>query len=83
VAGHRVPPHWNASRALRATAALDLDLAVIDLIEGPDGPVVIEVNGGISSWERLEGTEHDRTESGITRRIADHLTGLLGPSPGR
>jgi len=62
---------------LRAMSALVLDLAVIDLVEGPDGPVIIEVNSGISSWERLEGTEHDRTESGITRRIADHLSGLL------
>lgn len=36
--------------ALSAVSALGLDYAPIDLIEGPDGPIIIEVNSALSIW---------------------------------
>ncbi|UQS25346.1 hypothetical protein L1857_22315 [Amycolatopsis thermalba] len=63
--------------SVRAVAALGLDLASIDLVEGPDGPVVIEVNEGISTWRRIEESYGGLTSAGMTRVIADHLAGLL------
>jgi tetrahydromethanopterin:alpha-L-glutamate ligase len=62
--------------ALGATAALGLHIAVLDLLEGPDGPVIIEVNCSGSVWSRIEGTEMDLTEHGMTSLIADHLAAL-------
>ncbi|MFC8565273.1 RimK family alpha-L-glutamate ligase [Streptomyces sp. NPDC057245] len=56
--------------ALAATAALGLDVATVDLVEGPDGPVVIEVNPTATLWRPLEGTDFDLTEDGITREHA-------------
>ncbi|MEB8804776.1 ATP-grasp domain-containing protein [Bacillus cereus] len=38
------------SIALKAVEVLGLDYAPIDLVEGEDGPVVIEVNSAISIW---------------------------------
>lgn len=64
--------------ALRATEELGFDVASLDLVEGPQGDVVIEVNPTISRWLPIEQTEHDRTPKGITIGFADLLAGLLG-----
>ncbi|MFJ6381000.1 RimK family alpha-L-glutamate ligase [Kitasatospora sp. NPDC092039] len=59
--------------ALRAVAVLGFDVASLDLLEGPDGPVVVEVNPSVSAWASVERTEYDRTPDGITRAYADLL----------
>ncbi len=53
-----------------AAAALGLDYAGIDLVDGPDGPTVIEVNGNPSWRGILEATGLDMAEA-----IADHVLG--------
>ncbi|MER8072991.1 hypothetical protein ABTZ59_32425 [Streptomyces sp. NPDC094034] len=63
--------------ALTATRALELDIATIDLVEGPDGPVVIEVNPTATLWRTLEGTDFDLTEKGITEAHADVVTAAV------
>ncbi|OPC77026.1 hypothetical protein B4N89_41360 [Embleya scabrispora] len=84
---HPLYPHgWAAAElppgaeelALRATRTLGLDVASLDLLEGPDGPVIIEVNPSLSAWSSIERTEHDRSPHGITHAYADLLCDLLG-----
>lgn len=53
-----------------AAAALGLDYAGIDLVDGPGGPTVIEVNGNPSWGGILEATGLDMAEA-----IADHVLG--------
>lgn len=53
-----------------AAAALGLDYAGIDLVDGPGGPTVIEVNGNPSWQGMLEATGLDMAEA-----IADHVLG--------
>ncbi|MFI5690839.1 RimK family alpha-L-glutamate ligase [Kribbella sp. NPDC051586] len=61
---------------LGAVVALGLDSAVIDLVESPSGPVIIEVNEGLTVWRTVEGTEHDRTPHGFTALVTDQLEAL-------
>ncbi|MCX4791876.1 hypothetical protein OG369_39140 [Streptomyces sp. NBC_01221] len=64
---------------LHATSALGLDLATVDVVEGPDGPVVIEVNPTITLWRTLEGSEFDRSPAGITTAHADVVARVMAP----
>jgi tetrahydromethanopterin:alpha-L-glutamate ligase len=59
-----------ASVAESAAAALGLDYAGVDLVAGPDGPVVLEVNGNPSWQGILEATGLDMAEV-----IAEHVLG--------
>lgn len=59
-----------ASVAEGAAAALGLDYAGVDLVPGPDGPVVLEVNGNPSWQGILEATGLDMAEE-----IAEHVLG--------
>jgi ribosomal protein S6--L-glutamate ligase len=64
--------------AERAAAVLGLDYAGVDLIEGPDGPTVIEVNGN-PSWRAIyQATGEDMAEA-----IASHVVGLARARAGR
>ncbi|MDX6260000.1 MAG: tetrahydromethanopterin:alpha-L-glutamate ligase [Kribbellaceae bacterium] len=69
-----------AGIATAALRCLDLDFAVIDLVEGPSGPVIIEVNEGLSTWSTIQGTELDLTAGGHTVAVADELERMLSES---
>jgi tetrahydromethanopterin:alpha-L-glutamate ligase len=62
---------------VRSVRALGLDMATIDVVEGPEGPVVIEVNPTVSRWEPVEGTELDLTPRGITAAQVELIARLL------
>jgi ribosomal protein S6--L-glutamate ligase len=57
-----------AGVAEAAAGALGLDYAGVDLVAGPDGPVVLEVNGNPSWQGILEATGLDMAEA-----IAEHV----------
>ncbi len=59
-----------ASVAEAAATALGLDYAGVDLVSGPDGPSVLEVNGNPSWQGILEATGLDMAEV-----IAEHVLG--------
>ncbi|HEY6100470.1 MAG TPA: RimK family alpha-L-glutamate ligase [Anaeromyxobacter sp.] len=59
-----------SSLAESATVALGLDYAGVDLVMGPEGPVVLEVNGNPSWHGILEATGLDMAEV-----IAEHVLG--------
>ncbi|MGH3632567.1 MAG: ATP-grasp domain-containing protein [Mycobacterium sp.] len=60
-----------------ALAALDLDFAIIEMVEGSSGPVLIEVNEGLPVYRNIENTEYDLTPHGYTMLIADQLEKLI------
>jgi len=63
--------------AHRAVDALGLNFATIDLVESAEGPVVIEVNDGLSAFRSIDGTEYDLTPRGHATLVADELERLL------
>lgn len=65
-----VPDEEQCAVATAAAEALGLDYAGVDMIEGPGGPSVIEVNGNPSWQGILEATGLDMAEC-----IADHVLG--------
>jgi len=69
-----------ANIAGKAVRTLGLEIAVLDMLEGPEGPIIIEVNCTGSIWARIEGTDMDLTSGGITAIIADRLVELVNGS---
>jgi tetrahydromethanopterin:alpha-L-glutamate ligase len=63
-----------ADLAQRASAALELDYAGVDIMPAPDGPQVIEVNG-IAAWRGLQGVSRIDIAQCI---VDDLLTRRLG-----
>jgi ribosomal protein S6--L-glutamate ligase len=59
--------------AITATRLLGLDYAGVDLVEGPAGPVVLEVNGTPLFRGILEATGLDMAES-----IVEHAISRVG-----
>lgn len=75
------PSREVATLCLDAVGALGLDAALIDLVEGPDGPVIIEVNEGLPVWRDIEDSPLDLTPNGHTALVADHLEQLALGAP--
>lgn len=74
--GGRVVAH-NLSQdeeelCVKAAASAGLDYTGVDLIEGPDGPVILEVNGS-PAWSGIE----QATGKGIARAIVDLALRML------
>jgi len=55
---------------VRATEVMGLDYAGVDVIESPDGPVVLEVNGA-PGWQGLKGA----TGINVAEKIVRYVTG--------
>lgn len=71
------PPHWF-DLAARATRLLGLDMAGVDLLEGPDGdPVIVEVNA-VPGWRAMEAVVGENLADIAVR----HLESLARPGPG-
>ncbi|HET9594761.1 MAG TPA: RimK family alpha-L-glutamate ligase, partial [Anaeromyxobacteraceae bacterium] len=62
------PSEALAAMAVQAAKALGLDWAGVDVVSGPDGPTVLEVNGNPSWIGILEATGEDMAEP-----IAEHV----------
>lgn len=73
----QLDPAFEAA-ALAATAALDLGVAGVDLLEGRDGPRVLEVNPspGFEGLERATGVD-------AAERIVEYAERLAGAGQGR
>lgn len=71
VVPHRLTEDEEAMCA-KAAAAAGLDYTGVDLIEGPEGPVILEVNGS-PAWSGLERA----TGADIARAIVDLTLGKL------
>jgi tetrahydromethanopterin:alpha-L-glutamate ligase len=62
----------------RAINATGVEIAAVDLVQGDDGLVVIEVNASLSLWEGLERRPgFDLTRDGITSAHADYLASVM------
>jgi glutathione synthase/RimK-type ligase-like ATP-grasp enzyme len=59
------------SYAVRSCAVLGLDCASIDMVEGPHGVVILEVNPTVSIWRRLDQEGHHLTTGGIASAFVD------------
>ncbi len=74
-----VPPEGVESLAVEAARVLGLDVAGVDVIVGPAGPVVLEVNPspGFEGMERVLGP---RLAEGLVRCYMDLLTRRVSPT---
>ncbi len=58
---------------LEAARAVGLDYTGIDIIEGPDGPVIIEVNGA-PSWQGLSDAANRNVAADVARHVLEKLS---------
>jgi tetrahydromethanopterin:alpha-L-glutamate ligase len=63
--------------SVRAARAVGLDYTGVDLVEGPDGPLVLEVNGA-PRWESLEETTGCDVASAIVAHAIERRNQFLG-----
>lgn len=57
---------------IEAARVVGLDYTGVDVMEGPDGPAILEVNGAPSWWGLSEVTDHN-----IAADVVRHLVSLL------
>lgn len=57
---------------VRATSAMGLDYCGVDIIESPDGPVILECNGS-PGWQALKAA----TKVDVAEKIIRHVEGLV------
>ena len=71
------PEAGEESLAVAAAAALGLGICGVDLLSGPDGPVVVEVNPspGLRHVEAASGSDVARAVVEELRRCADRREG--------
>jgi tetrahydromethanopterin:alpha-L-glutamate ligase len=69
-----------ADLAQRASAALELDYAGVDIMPAPDGPQVIEVNG-IAAWRGLQGVSRIDIAQCIVDDLLTRRLGLARTGP--
>lgn len=67
-----LPPSW-LDLAHRAASLLGVEVAGVDLLPGPEGMVVLEVNA-VPGWQGLEGA----TGADVTGAVVDRLAALVG-----
>ena len=65
----QLPPPLAVFIASRAARALGLDYTGVDIIDGPDGPQVIEVNGNPAFDMIFQATGED-----MARAVAEHVS---------
>lgn len=70
------------SYAVRSCAVLGLDCAAIDMVEGPDGVVILEVNPTVSIWRRLDQEGHHLTTGGIASSFVDMVIDAVNRNAG-
>src|SRR5262249_11089296 len=66
-----------AALSVRAARAVGLDYTGVDLVDGPDGPLVLEVNGA-PRWEALEETTGCDVAQAIVAHAIDRRNRFFG-----
>lgn len=67
--------------AARSCELLGLDCAAIDMVEGPGGVVILEVNPTVSLWRSLGQEGHHRTADGVAAAFAEMVVDTVEGRP--
>lgn len=79
--GEAATPDADMARlAVRATEVLSLSYAGVDLIVGPEGPTVLEVNG-VAAWRGLEAACGLDVAQALVDALLARIPALQDPSP--
>ena len=69
--------------ARRSCRVLGLDCAAIDMLEGPDGLTVVEVNPTVASWSDIDAVGLHRTSHGVGEAFAQLVVSIVNEQTGR